>query len=338
MVRRKGFTLIELLVVIAIIAVLIALLLPAVQMAREAARRAQCTNNLKQIALALVNYHDVYREFPAVCVRSQYNGDRSWGNFSVKSAILPMIDQSHVFDNINFSRNSTHYGGAPWQLTAYTAKISSFVCPSDPGPGGARAHVAASNYVRNVGWHKEDYRGPWRWHIRSWFPVYSISIRQMVDGTSKTAAFSEKLLEAKFGANVAHNRGWVDPAMVNLGDSLSQPDDAVLPLLNKECASVSDADLDYNFTGGGRGANGWLRNRYNANSFYTHGKTPNTPDCVSGFDTWFRDRRGHNNASSMHAGGVNVAFFDGSVQFIGDNIAINVWRAMATPNRSDNIN
>src|SRR5437660_1842136 len=96
--RRQGFTLIELLVVIAIIAVLIALLLPAVQQAREAARRSQCKNNLKQYGLALANYHDVYKMYPI-------GGDQTWGNSTYlgwQPRILPFIDQMPIFNQINF--------------------------------------------------------------------------------------------------------------------------------------------------------------------------------------------------------------------------------------------
>jgi prepilin-type processing-associated H-X9-DG protein len=220
-------------------------------------------------------------------------------------------------------------------------KISSYVCPSDVGQTSGLGHPCASNYVRNVGWHKEDYRGPWRWNIRQWFPVSSLTIGMISDGLSKTAAFSEKLLDSNFGNKSPNNMSWINSAMVNLDDTIGAPDGSptqngsVIYLLDQTCTSANGDESAADYGGGGRGDNGWLRNRYRANSFYTHGRPPNTPDCVSGFVTWFRDRRGHNNASSGHPGGVNVALFDGSVQFYGDSTDKWVWRAMGTKSRGD---
>jgi prepilin-type N-terminal cleavage/methylation domain-containing protein/prepilin-type processing-associated H-X9-DG protein len=133
---RKGFTLIELLVVIAIIAALIALLLPAVQSAREAARRASCVNNLKQIALATMNYHDVNQVFPTQI------GGTPWG--SIKDArvgwllqILPQMEQSNLFSAYNFSNSVGPNLGVPWcspsNSTVIVTSVSLFICPSYPG-------------------------------------------------------------------------------------------------------------------------------------------------------------------------------------------------------------
>jgi prepilin-type N-terminal cleavage/methylation domain-containing protein len=129
---RLGFTLIEPLVVIAIISVLIALILPAVQSAREAARRISCVNNLKQIGLGLHNYESIAGTFPPSNVASLVNGTFSYNGFSVHARILPLMEQGVVFDAINFSfthrtvQNSTVVGLA----------ISCFLCPSDPNSGG----------------------------------------------------------------------------------------------------------------------------------------------------------------------------------------------------------
>src|SRR5262249_39363554 len=116
--RRSGFTLIELLVVIAIIGILIALLLPAVQTAREAARRMQCTNNLKQIGLALHNYHDTVRAFPM---------GRDGGSSSVQGRIRPYTEQTSLFDAINFSVG----WNTPPNTSVQAANVSAFLCPSD---------------------------------------------------------------------------------------------------------------------------------------------------------------------------------------------------------------
>lgn len=119
---RRGFTLIELLVVIAIIAVLIALLLPAVQQAREAARRTQCANNLKQIGLAIHNYHDIYSKFPLSSI------DPGLGRSGVFASILPMIDQANIYQKYDFSLGNSD----PANLTAVSQQISVYLCPTAP--------------------------------------------------------------------------------------------------------------------------------------------------------------------------------------------------------------
>jgi prepilin-type N-terminal cleavage/methylation domain-containing protein/prepilin-type processing-associated H-X9-DG protein len=155
---RSGFTLIELLVVIAIIAILIALLLPAVQQAREAARRTQCRNNLKQLGLAMHNYHDNFNQFaPTIFADS---GALTWSDSSRGSYMiryLPYIDQAPFFNALNFSLMGTAWNpgnfeaqtnpnGQLWRNTP----IPSFMCPSDPSPpvGG---HSAKSNYACSMG-------------------------------------------------------------------------------------------------------------------------------------------------------------------------------------------
>ncbi len=138
--RRRGFTLIELLVVIAIIAVLISLLLPAVQSAREAARRAQCVNNLKQIALACHNYHDINLSFPPGSMINDIRKPGGWGGswWPWSAKILPQIEQGPLYNAINFSANGTIGTGGNWgqnfsaeHLTVNRTIIKSYLCPSD---------------------------------------------------------------------------------------------------------------------------------------------------------------------------------------------------------------
>ena len=142
--RRKGFTLIELLVVIAIIAILIALLLPAVLQAREAARRSQCKNNLKQIGLALHNYHDTNKIFAPAGFGSlafaghtaDYSVENDIGNnrgviAAYAALILPFMDQSPLYKQINFNATFMTQNNAVWQTT-----LPGYVCPSDPGNSG----------------------------------------------------------------------------------------------------------------------------------------------------------------------------------------------------------
>ena len=133
---KRAFTLIELLVVIAIIAVLIALLLPAVQQAREAARRSQCRNNLKQLGIAMHNYHETHKKLPNGMASSDFKGvtgnGRGWG---WSALILPFVDQQNIYNQINFSRAPNDNTGAPnSNLAACQKSFPLMRCPTDTMP------------------------------------------------------------------------------------------------------------------------------------------------------------------------------------------------------------
>jgi len=157
---RQGFTLIELLVVIAIIAVLISLLLPAVQSAREAARRAQCTNNMKQLGLALANYEAATGAYPASYGTQTWSGEvwSTWGSWSPQSMLMPYMEQQPVYNAINFSTISQGNPsdlpqGLAAQVTAITSRVASFLCPSNPSISGTwlGKPIPANAYFANVG-------------------------------------------------------------------------------------------------------------------------------------------------------------------------------------------
>ncbi|MHC5542672.1 DUF1559 family PulG-like putative transporter, partial [Singulisphaera rosea] len=213
--KRRGFTLIELLVVIAIIAVLIALLLPAVQSAREAARRAQCTNNLKQIGLAMHNYHTAVGSFPwNSCGASQIYptpntpGDgkgNTWANFGGLTLMLPQMEQMALYNAINFSFGMYPFQDQvdPVQGTAIYQTVASFLCPSDSGRG---RNNYRSSQGTNFDWNARMAAngGIWRVNAVDGEPISSVA--NIIDGTSNTIGFFER------------NRGDGDPGRYRPGD------------------------------------------------------------------------------------------------------------------------
>ncbi|MGD9853520.1 MAG: DUF1559 domain-containing protein [Planctomycetaceae bacterium] len=225
--RRPAFSLIELLVVIAIIAVLIALLLPAVQQAREAARRTQCKNHLKQIGLALHNYHDVYNGFPPSIVVGRCQPHFFWGQnppgyWSWRARLLPFIEQSALYDQIDFRDNPLDYGVLAFYRPQTSINMPVYMCPSDPksetqwadevfDPWGGPASVALSNYMGVQGSERlipdADLCGMFA-NGSSTRPKgdgvfgdvnYSAKIRDITDGTSNTIHVGERPTEDYWG-------------------------------------------------------------------------------------------------------------------------------------------
>jgi len=217
---KRGFTLIELLVVIAIIAILIALLLPAVQQAREAARRTQCKNNLKQIGLALHNYHDTYNQFPASCMNPGSNLANAGGfvpagmirNHTGYLSMLPMLEQANLYSRIDFSLATGRadwngIGGGGEQAVLARVKIPAFECPSDPPFDSPHTYTPLNMYTitdatrvsygfvhetteydGNAGRHWKSNRN----NSRSAFGINSsANMRDITDGTSNTMLMIE---------------------------------------------------------------------------------------------------------------------------------------------------
>ncbi len=237
--RRRGFTLIELLVVIAIIAVLIALLLPAVQAAREAARRGQCTNNLKQIGLAMNNYVTAFGLVAPVCVDQYWSTtnaplNQPHQNYSQKLRLLPYMEQTAAYNAWNhaFGARWTDVNTIPNELpngTVVIMTIPYFLCPSDPNKGGSFPNQyqkngptisAASNYPSNIGMNRRINGGAscFNWQMNG--PNYILStwdsigqrmigMQSFTDGTSSTAMFSEWVKGPAHGSPDTNGLGMV---------------------------------------------------------------------------------------------------------------------------------
>jgi prepilin-type N-terminal cleavage/methylation domain-containing protein/prepilin-type processing-associated H-X9-DG protein len=316
--QRAAFTLIELLVVIAIIAVLIALLLPAVQSAREAARRAQYTNNLKQLGLAMHNYHDSMNCFPmSMGFDAPGFGYPEPVSYSGLSMLLPYLEQSVVFNSINYSIHRAD----PGNNTAIATAVSSFLCPSDPQQGTLPPGQAGENYHPNSGntidyvWGVSD---PWNFNTSLppfngvFYPVSSTRVAEIIDGTSNTAAFSEMGLGDMSNAIATEktDQFWTQTWP-------STPDQSIA-----QCQSFPALNLSYQ----GLSTDGvpWLEGSTSA--MYNHVNVPNKRSCI------FPPGRIMNTANSYHPGGVNLGLCDGSVRFVKESVSLPTWRAIGSRN------
>jgi prepilin-type N-terminal cleavage/methylation domain-containing protein/prepilin-type processing-associated H-X9-DG protein len=342
----RAFTLIELLVVIAIIAVLISLLLPAVQSAREAARRAQCINNLKQIGLALHNYESANGCIPpSVLFPSPYD---SWGwGPAGHLSLLQFIEQGVVFNAYNSGMVHPNASGAGFynkNTTVFNLQISSMLCPSD----SPMVRVSLSSYVGNSGgaFPVNGYNGTWVPSRTSWpegspspgRTTMTVGLRDVTDGTSNTAFFSEKLTaHSNVGSVTADNnnpnmvrRVWFRVPNIGRGTG-SQNVQTVMNMLGA-CKGLPGSTPA---TGNASETSGWFRAypAYANYGTYHHTGSPNSRNCSANYiSSWGQDFWGTSNASSLHPGGVNVCMTDGSVRFIKDTVNQVTWWAIGSRN------
>jgi prepilin-type processing-associated H-X9-DG protein/prepilin-type N-terminal cleavage/methylation domain-containing protein len=368
---RLAFTLIELLVVIAIIAVLIALLLPAVQSAREAARRAQCTNNLKQLALACMNYESSTACFP---MQSQNASPTAQVDILPTwiCGVLQYTEAQPTFNAINFSLDiagGTAIGSYA-NSTATTQNLAVLLCPSEsmnapeyPAIFGTNIYAARLNYMGNYG-------GPGvvslmsgtiipanNWMIgtatnlsngaaglnlypgASWAPVRIASI---TDGTSNTGLLSERLMgiPSPYPQTVAAAGINLTRCSVRYFTGAAQGSGYVGALAMYQACQAVPGTQAIRFCGSGELWAGGFAD-YLVWQSYNHFGTPNQVNCTNAADTtdhnhpwagYYVTAMGSAPPSSLHPGGVNVAFADGHVQFIKNTVAPNTWWALGSRN------
>jgi prepilin-type N-terminal cleavage/methylation domain-containing protein/prepilin-type processing-associated H-X9-DG protein len=339
--RRRGFTLIELLVVIAIIAVLIALLLPAVQAAREAARRMQCTNNLKQLGLAVMNYESANGSFPPTGCGGV--SDPGLNDFSMKARVLPFMEQTAVYNALNQALFAVSLVNPLAQTTAICANINAFLCPSDANDPGyviknTNFKTGQNNYGNNIGtcytFNGNQYDGPaWRMEDPGKGPV--ITLASIIDGTSNTALHSEWIK----GKNTNNGRQAVYQSTLNF-NPCSPCSPASMGNWQATLAAVAQTCQPPAGTAGKQDLKGssWADGECGIGGGYSHLVAPNKPTCFfsnkvfasQGYAFFGHDDITMINSSSFHSGGVNMGFCDGSVKFIKDSISLTTYGSIAT--------
>jgi len=366
--RRTGFTLIELLVVIAIIAVLIALLLPAVQAAREAARRAQCTNNLKQLGLAIANYMETFGSTPVHEYRraDEYGGKGgASGNRGWHCHILPYVEQSALYNSINFTYSDGFYGASNIvngvNGTVHRAAVASFLCPSDGAtnlpqdgvvnvPGGKLGnnnYAGNSAHPRNVLMPGDQPSGgnlPPSRGVISTSRMYdtigacygsgkanttnqSVNAASITDGLSNTAAVSESLMNDGSGKSndPRRNLNYTDSALIEQTDV-----PALLVVRDALAAGAVHNWSDWSMYKGST----WAFSDAWEGHLYAHLMPPNAAPIHVYYSDTLRCFEGETgmNPTSNHPGGVNVGLMDGSVRFVKNTVNLQAWWALGTRN------
>ncbi|WP_315853771.1 DUF1559 domain-containing protein [Roseiconus lacunae] len=368
--NHHGFTLIELLAVVAIIGILVALLLPAVQSAREAARRMQCSNKLKQIGLALHNYHAAFNTFPygrlhpdrltnGEVFQWRYTNYMSvwgamwYGNRSVHLAVLPYIEQAGIYDLVDFSAlNSPRMleNGRPAHpnFEAFSKNVGLYVCPSD---ANSFDQPTENNYRYNFGG-STPYQGADSWDDNNCVqgctsPLVegngaftigrALSSSAFLDGLSHTVGFAERTK----GSGLA--------GVPTKADTITKPNRIIgfvsdTEEMFQDCLSYTPVASTYNFFSmglwlpGSDYSNGWATAAYSS-TMYNHVAPPNWRGQDCGAASAIADVPGEAaiiSARSMHNGGVNVMLMDGAVRYVTDQIDLQLWRAIGTRDGSDN--
>lgn len=346
----RGFTLIELLVVIAIIAVLIALLLPAVQQAREAARRTQCRNNLKQIGLAMHNYEGTHGMFPpnGIGRPTENIGGRylqDWLAWSGFAMLLPYVEQDNIYNQIDFNYRWDNNNGGTVNNTMARTRIAAFVCPSDPGASVQyTANMGPTSYAISTG-------AASHWSMRT-APSgvatlhWGARMRDITDGTSNTIAGSELQIGQNTGAWVPNTGPRIPWYRVITGTRLQWQNDALgrnwdprnpvhVAAINAyyaNCLSLYDSGSGWDAASDEQGRF-WAGGRVYWGPWHTTLIGPNAgPSCDLDASVTDMDIK---EPSSYHTGGVLVVLADGSARFVSENIDQLVWMGAGTINRKE---
>jgi len=317
---RRGFTLIELLVVIAIIGVLVGLLLPAVQQAREAARRSSCSNNLKQLGVALHNYYDANKKLP----RYQYDGNpttgessatinggtawNSWRGHSLWSQVLPFLEEQTTFDNIDFNVEYNHGNNG----TVRRTKIKTFVCPSDLAFGDRS--FGGINYAGNAGSTIDAYSGTTsqRPYDGAFKRRADTTFEDITDGLSKTYMLSE-MLKGDNNGSLNLERDFTNGLSIVTRDFPSAAD---VETMGTACDATAQG---WSSSNAGRD---WMAGQPSKSAFNCVAP-PNWPHiscCTGGGYGETCDRNGIYPARSKHPGSVAVVSMDGATHSINDDI------------------
>jgi len=315
MCRYRGFTLIELMVVILIIGVLCSLLMPAVASSREAARRAQCVNNLKQLALAAANYESTHGVFPYGVGGGAPPGPGRVPRWSAHSQLLIALEQVNLFNAINFSgvawMADPVYG--PPNQTALATKLAVFLCPSDSDWSADPYDLGHVNYRGNAGTlpynlAADSPDGMGRNNGFFWFQS-AVRVAEVTDGTSNTALFSERCLGSSFVPDLKADYYMNGPGITTCR--------------NATPGVTSRYAVPHELSGQRWGDGALFYTRYN------HIFPPNSPSCLLGGTNDYGSQEVVS-ASSRHPGGVNVATADGAVRFVKDSIESFIWTGMGT--------
>lgn len=324
--HRVGFTLVEVLTALGVIGLLMALLLPAVQAARESARRAQCANNLKQVGLALQQYVAASGVLPPVNLVTQRSPDGTFYSGNEHSPfvrLLPFLEQSALFDSINFDNLPGESAALGQNRTAMTTTLSALLCPTD-GHRGPEGYARVSYRVSH---------GPSPLHAPSLrvaasmsgpFTVHQVyGPQDFTDGLSQTVGISERLMG-----------DWVAGFHPRTGDYLLSATPGA-DVNEADPALAACAGLAVSGQAESRGGESWFLSGFHFTG-YNHVAPPNSRIPACAFDEARENE--HNRtmhdgvfpATSHHPGGVNAGLLDGSVRFVKDSVAIKLWRGLAT--------